>query len=54
VKTRITGALVLRLSMKEFEHLLVVLEEDFPEVQIIYKKTSAGKLWILEGEAPNE
>jgi hypothetical protein len=52
VKTRVTAALVLRLSMRDFERLLLLLEEDFPESEIIYKKTSAGKLWIKEGEEP--
>ena len=41
-----TISIVGKATEAEFQRLLRTLEFDFPEINIIYKRISPGKLWI--------
>jgi hypothetical protein len=45
-KTPETISIVGKATEAEFQRLLRTLEFDFPEIHIIYKRISPGKLWI--------
>lgn len=45
-----TGAVVLSINENDFRRLLRTIEFDFPQVRIIYKTLTIGKLWVKKGE----
>jgi len=47
---RVTAALVLKIRVVDFERLKEILKTEFPDVPIIFQRTSAGRLWIREEE----
>lgn len=49
-KVSVTHGLVLRGSQVDFLRLLKTLEQDFPELYIVYQTSSTGRLWIKRGE----
>jgi hypothetical protein len=51
---KMTCALVIHARETEFARLLKIIETSFPGTQIVYKKVSIGKLWIMSGEPPKE
>ncbi len=46
-KTSLTRALVFKSNQIDFERLLRTLQQDFPDVYVVYKATSGGKLRIV-------
>lgn len=50
LKTSVTNALVYLGPEESVRRLLKTLEIDFPEIRIVYKTSSVGKLWIQKGE----
>ena len=49
-KVSVTHGLVLRGPQVDFLRLLKTLEQDFPELYIVYQTSSTGRLWIKRGE----
>jgi hypothetical protein len=49
-KVSVTHGLVLRGPQVDFLRLLKTLEQDFPELYIVYQTSSTGHLWIKRGE----
>jgi hypothetical protein len=45
-KTPESIAIVAKATEADFQKLLRTLESDHPEIKIIYKRISPGKLWI--------
>jgi hypothetical protein len=52
VKSPMICALVLRQSESDFLQLLKIIEQNFPDTKIIYRKVSVGPLWIMPGKPP--
>ena len=48
-KTFASCALVLRAALSDFDKLKQLISENFPDVTIVYQRTSASHLWIKEG-----
>ncbi len=53
-KTTQTGALIIHTNEEDFQRLLEILEADFPDVTVVYKTLSVGKLWVMRGEPPQK
>lgn len=49
-KTRETLAIVGKGTEKEFQRLLRMIELDFPEIHVLYKRMSPAKLFIMVGD----
>lgn len=49
-KVSVTHGLVLRGPQVDFLRLLKTLEQDFPELYVVYQTSSTGRLWIKRGE----
>ena len=49
-----SGALIIHTDEEDFKRLLEILETDFPNVKVIYKTLSVGKLWVMRGEPPQK
>jgi hypothetical protein len=47
-KTPESISIVAKASEEQFQKLLLTIETDFPEIKIIYKRLSPGKLWITD------
>jgi|GEM_PF-2096132 len=55
-KVSVTHGLVLRGPQVDFLRLLNTLEQDYPELYIVYQTSSTGRLWIKrrQEEAPQK
>jgi hypothetical protein len=51
--TFVTGALVVRSTLKNFEKILDIIKKDFPEVKLVYRKISLSNLYIREEKQSN-
>lgn len=49
-KTSISHGLIIRSTQADFLRLLQTIEMDFPEIYVVYKADSVGKLWLKHGE----
>jgi predicted metal-dependent RNase len=49
-KVSVTHGLVVRGPQIDFLHLLETLEQDFPELFVVYQTSSTRRLWIKRGE----
>lgn len=47
-ETFITGGIVVRTTLKNFEKLIRFLKEELPQAKIVYRKVSLGNLYIRE------
>jgi hypothetical protein len=48
----ISGGVVVHCKLADFEALLEQIAVEHPEIRVVYRRISVGKLWIKEGEAP--
>ncbi|HEY4674951.1 MAG TPA: hypothetical protein VIH48_02725 [Candidatus Bathyarchaeia archaeon] len=51
--TFVTGAIVVRATLKNFDRLLEMIKTDFPEVKLVYRKVSLGNLYVREEKQPS-
>jgi len=51
--TFITGGIIVRATVKNFERVLELLREELPEVKLVYRKISLGNLYIREEKQSN-
>jgi hypothetical protein len=49
-KVSVTHGLVLRGPQVDFLRLLRTLEQDLPDLYVVYQTSSVGRLWIKRGE----
>jgi predicted metal-dependent RNase len=49
-KVSVTHGLVLRGPQVDFLRLLKTLEQELPELYVVYQTSSTGRLWIKRGE----
>ena len=49
-KVSVTHGLVLRGPQVDFLRLLRTLEQEIPDLYIVYQTSSTGRLWIKRGE----
>ena len=49
-KVSVTHGLMLRGPQVDFLLLLKTVEQDFPELYVVYQTSSTGRLWIKRGE----
>lgn len=49
-KVSVTHGLVLRGPQVDFLRLLRTLEQDLPDLYVVYQTSSVGQLWIKRGE----
>ena len=47
-KTPESISIVARATEEQFQKLLWTIEKEYPEIKIIYKRISPGKLWITD------
>jgi len=52
-ETFITGGIVVRTTLKNFEKLIKFLKEELPQAKIVYRKVSLGNLYIREEKPSN-
>jgi len=52
-ETFITGGIVVRTTLKNFEKLIKFLKEELPESKLVYRKVSIGNLYIREEKPSN-
>jgi hypothetical protein len=55
-KVSVTHGLVLRGPQVDFLRLLRTLEQDLPDLYVVYQTSSTGRLWIKRGaeEVPKQ
>lgn len=49
-KVSVTHGLVLRGPQVDFLRLLRTLEQEIPDLYVVYQTSSVGRLWIKRGE----
>jgi hypothetical protein len=49
-KVSVTHGLVLRGPQVDFLRLLRTLEQELPDLYVVYQTSSVGRLWIKRGE----